>query len=362
MEVGLIGCGNASRLYLEGAKQFPFVRFIACADSISERARITAETFNIPKSCDVAHLLADPRIGVVLNLTDPQSHAEIGIAALEAGKHIYQEKPLAVELDDARRISEIATEQGLRIGCAPDSFLGAGLQTCREIIDQGLIGEPVACTAFMMCHGHEDWHPRPEFFYRRGGGPMFDMGPYYLTALVNFLGPIAGVAAFAKMHSKERSITRHGLHGNMIKVEVPTHVAGTMDFHCGVIGTIIMSFDVWDSNLPFIEIYGTDGTLSVPDPNTYGGPIRLFRSGGSSWIDIPITRLFASQSRGLGLADMIYGISHGLNHRATGDLAYHVLEVLHCFHQSALSGKRIALASSCARPDPLPRTFAFDEC
>lgn len=360
MNVGLIGCGSASGLYLDGSKQFDNVRFAACADLVHVKAQLTARAFNIPKVYRVEELLADPLVNIVLNLTHPQAHADIGIAALESGKHLYQEKPLAVELNDARLMSEIATKKGLRIGCAPDSFLGGGLQTCRELIDKGAIGEPVACTAFMLCHGHEDWHPSPDLFYRYGGGPMFDMGPYYLTALISLLGPIASVAASAKMTSNERVITSQPRYGQKIKVEVPTHIAGILNFVGGVVGTIIMSFDVWASELPSIEIYGTEGTLSVPDPNTYGGPVRLFSTRRKSWYEVPVTRRFSKQSRGLGLAEMIHAIRHGSVHRANDDLAYHVLEALHRFQDASLQGKQIALASTCLRPEPLPRIFQPD--
>ena len=231
------------------------------------------------------------------------------------------------------------------------------MQTCRELIDEGAIGEPVACTAFMLCHGHEDWHPSPDPFYRYGGGPMFDMGPYYLTALISLLGPIASVSASAKITSNERVITSKPRYGQKIRVEVPTHIGGLINFASGVVGTIVMSFDVWASQLPSIEIYGTEGTLSVPDPNTYGGPIRLFSTRRPGWIEVPVTRRFSKQSRGIGLADMICAIHRGSTHRASGDLAYHVLETLHCFHDASVQGKQFRLASTCSRPEPLPRNF-----
>jgi predicted dehydrogenase len=357
MNIGLIGCGSASRLYLDGSKQFDAVCFTACADLVRERAHEKADAFNIPKVCDVEELLDDPCVNIVLNLTDPQAHAQIGIAALEAGKHVYQEKPFAIELNDARMMSEIAVKKGVRIGCAPDSFLGAGLQTCRQLIDEGAIGEPFACTAFMMCHGHEDWHPSPDLFYRYGGGPMFDMGPYYLTALISLLGPIASVSASAKITLNERVITSKARYGQKIRVEVPTHISGLINFAGGVVGTIVTSFDVWASELPSIEIYGTEGTLSVPDPNTYGGPIRLFSTRRPGWIEVPVTRRFSKQSRGIGLADMICAIHDGSTHRASGDLAYHVLETLHCFHDASVEGKQLRLASTCSRPEPLPKNF-----
>lgn len=354
MNIGLIGCGSASGLYLEGCRQFDVLRIAACADLVPERARTRANEFNIPRICNVAELLADPDIDLILNLTEPQAHAEIGMAALASSKHLYQEKPLAVELKDARAILDLAAKLGLSIGCAPDSFLGAGMQTCRKLIDEGAIGEPVACTAFVLDHGHEDWHPNPDWLYGRGGGPMFDMGPYFLTALINLLGPIRRVTASAKVTSSERTITNQVTSGQKIKVTVPTHVSGVVDFVGGVVGTIVTSFDVWAAELPNIEVYGAEGTLSVPDPNTYGGPVRLFSNRHRQWVDVPLVGGFSSQSRGIGIADMVFESRRGRAHRANGELAYHVLETLHGFHDAALSGKHVELVSTCSRPEPLP--------
>jgi predicted dehydrogenase len=360
MNIGLIGCGNASRLYLEGCKQFNNLHFVACADLDQAKAQSRANDFNISTVCSVRELLDDQQVETVLNLTAPQAHAEIGIAVLESGKHLYQEKPLATRLEDARLMLEIATSKGLRLGCAPDTFLGGGLQTCRELIDEGRIGEIVGCSAFMMCHGHEDWHPTPEFFYRAGGGPMFDMGPYYLTALIMLLGPIRSVSAMTKMSSPQRVITEPSRFGQTIDVEVPTHVAGIIEFVDGSIASIVTSFDVWATELPSIEVYGTEGTLSVPDPNTYRGPIRLFSKGGSDWIEVPIKRNFTQQSRGLGLAEMDYAISRGCAHRANGEMAYHVLEALHLIHAASFEGRHFQLSSTCSRPSALPPKFPLE--
>jgi predicted dehydrogenase len=357
MNIGLIGCGSASQLYLEGCKQFNILHVTGCADLVEDKARARASEFNIPGVCGVEDLLSDSRVDTILNLTEPQAHAEIGMAALESGKNLYQEKPLAVELEDARLMLEIAEKRGLRIGCAPDSFMGGGLQTCRQLIDEGAIGEPVACTAFMMCHGHEDWHANPEFFYMRGGGPMFDMGPYYLTAMISLFGPIRRVTASAKVTSNERAIIHQARYGQKIKVEVSTHVAGIIDFVSGVVGTIITSFDVWASELPSIEVYGTEGTLSVPDPETYRGPVRLFSARLPHWVEVPMSREFTGQSRGIGLAEMAYAIRRGHAHRANGEMAYHVLDVMHCFHDASLEGRHIELTSTCSRPQPLPENL-----
>lgn len=354
MNVGLVGCGSASHLYLEGCKQFDILRVVACADLLEDRARARAAEFNIPRAYGVADLLSDARVDAVLNLTEPQAHAGIGIAALESGKHLYQEKPLAVELKDARSMLDIARERGLRVGCAPDTFMGGGLQTCRQLIDEGAVGEPVACTAFMLCHGHEDWHPNPESFYRRGGGPLFDMAPYYLTAFINLFGPVRRVTASAKVTSYERTITNRTRYGEKINVEIPTHVTGVIDFVSGVVGTIITSFDVWASELPSVEVYGTEGTLSVPDPNTFGGPVRLFSARHPHWVEVPVSRGPTRQSRGIGLADMAYAIQRGRPHRANGEMAYHVLDVMHSLLNASLERRHVEVNSTCGRPEPLP--------
>jgi predicted dehydrogenase len=345
---------------LEGCEQFDHLRIVACSDLLSERAQTRALEFNIPKVCTTAELLADSAIDLVLNLTEAQAHAEIGMAALESGKHLYQEKPLTVELEDALAMLEFAEQHNLLIGCAPDTFMGSGLQTCRKLIDEGAIGRPLACTAFVLDHGHEDWHPNPDSFYRRGGGPMFDMGPYYLTALINLLGPIGRVTASSKVMSFERIATSPASCGRKIPVTVPTHVNGILEFVSGVAGTIITSFDVWATQLPSIEVYGTEGTLSVPDPNTYDGPVRLFSRQQCCWLSVPLIRGFTGQCRGLGIAEMVRENSCGRVHRANGEMAYHVLEIMHAFENSSRSGKHIDLISTCSRPDPVPDSM-FDD-
>ncbi len=259
----------------------------------------------------MAELLADPEIEIVLNLTIPAAHAEVALAAIEAGKSVYNEKPLAVTREDGKRIVALARERNLRVGCAPDTFLGAGLQTCREVIDAGTIGEPVAATAFMLGHGPEGWHPDPDFYYQVGGGPMFDMGPYYLTALVSMLGPVRRVTGSARITSPERVIGSEPKRGQIIHVNTPTHLAGVMDFAQGAVGTLVTSFDVWGANVPRIEVYGTQGSLSVPDPNTFGGPVRLLRAGSKEWEEVPVTRPYAENSRGIGLADMATALRSG---------------------------------------------------
>ncbi|MFZ5825453.1 MAG: Gfo/Idh/MocA family protein [Bacillota bacterium] len=354
VKVGLIGCGNISATYLKNGKEFREFEIVACADLIPERAHACAAQFGVPRALAVSELLADPEIEVVLNLTVPAVHAEIALAAIAAGKSVFNEKPLAVTLTDGRQVLEAARARGVRVGCAPDTFLGAGLQTCRYLIDQGEIGTPLAATAFMMGSGPESWHPDPEFFYKAGAGPMFDMGPYYLTALITMLGPASRVTGSARISRPERTITSSARYGQKIKVETPTHVSGLIDFAAGPVATIITSFDVWRSQLPRIEIYGSAGVLSVPDPNHFGGPVRLLRAGQQEWQEVGLTHGSSSNSRGMGLADMCAALRAGRPHRASGDLALHVLEIMHAIHEASAEGRHVGLTTSCERPAGLP--------
>jgi predicted dehydrogenase len=354
LKVGLIGCGNISDVYLRNAGQLEGIEVVACADLVRDRAEAKAAAHAVPRACAPEELLADPEIAIVLNLTIPAVHAEIALAALAVGKSIYNEKPLAIRLEDGQRILETARAKGLRVGCAPDTFLGGAWQTARQLIDDGAIGRPVAATAFMTCHGHENWHPDPEFLYQIGGGPMFDMGPYYLTALVHLLGPVRRVTAAARITFPERTITSAPKRGRRIRVEVPTHVAGVLEFSSGAIGTIITSFDVWHANLPFIEIHGSTGSLSLPDPNAFGGTIRQRAAEDPAWRDVPLAFGLVENERGLGLADLARAIRSGRPHRASGELALHVLEVMHAFHEASRERRHVELATACDRPAPLP--------
>ena len=353
VKVGIVGCGYISGIYLQNGKRLEAIDIVAGSDLVPERAKARAEEYGI-RTCTNEDIYADPDIEIMLNLTTPNAHYEMAMEAIQAGKSVYNEKPLAISLEDGKKLVDAASKKRVLLGCAPDTFMGGGIQTCRKIIDDGLIGEPVASTAFMVCHGHESWHPDPEFYYKVGGGPMLDMGPYYLTALVNLVGPIRRVTGSARITFPERTITSEPKHGTKIEVEVPTHVAGVMDFHNGAVGTIITSFDVWGAHLPRIEIYGSEGTLSVPDPNTFGGPVKLLRAGSEEWEQVPLSHGYADNSRGLGVADMACALRSGRAHRANGDMAYHVLETMHAFHTASEMGRAIELESTCSRPEPLP--------
>ncbi len=351
--VGVVGCGNISSIYLENAKRLKSLNLLACADLDMSRAESRAAQFGI-SAVSVDAMLADPSIELIINLTIPAAHAEVARKALQAGKHVYNEKPLAVSRDDAKDLVELAHQRSLLLGGAPDTFLGGGLQTCRKLIDDGWIGTPVAATAFMLCHGHESWHPDPAFYYKRGGGPMLDMGPYYLSALVSLIGPVRRVTGAARITFPERTITSAPQYGATIGVEVPTHVAGILEFATGAIATLVTSFDVWAANVPTIEIYGTEGSLGVPDPNTYGGPVSLRRAGSAGWSEIPLTHGYTTNSRGIGVADMADALRRGRPHRASGDLTYHVLDIMTSIDDAARTGSHVELTSMCLRPSALP--------
>lgn len=356
VKIGVVGCGQISGAYFRRFPQFDMLECVACADLDMERARASAEEFGLQKACAVDELLADPDIRIVVNLTIPQAHHAVAMAALEAGKCVHGEKPLTVSREEGRDLLAAAEAKGLLVGSAPDTFLGGGIQTCRKLIDDGWIGTPVAATAFMLGHGHESWHPDPEFYYQAGGGPMFDMGPYYLTALVNLLGPVKRVTGSARISFPERTITSEKKRGKKIEVEVPTHVAGIMDFAGGAVGTIVTSFDVWGHTLPFIEVHGSLASLSVPNPNSFGGPVRI-RAGHDpegAWRDVPLTHVYTDNWRGIGVADMARALLSGRQHRANGALAYHVLEMMHAFHDASAAGVHVNLESTCRRPDALP--------
>ena len=327
---------------------------MACSDLVLERAQEQAEAYGVPKACSPEELLADEEVEIVLNLTVPVVHAEVSMRALEAGKHVYTEKPLAVSLEDGWRMLEVATERDLLIGCAPDTFLGGGLQTCRQVLDEGIIGEPVAVSALMLTHGPEDWHPNPDFYYQPGAGPMFDMGPYYLTALTTLMGPVRRVTGSARATFPERMITSEPLAGTTITVNTPTHVAGVMDFESGAVGTLVTTFDVWSESQSRIDLYGTEGTLSLPDPNFADGPVRLWRSDEDAWTEVPLTHPYSGNSRGIGLADMAQAVRSGRPPRASGELGMHVLDVIHAFLDSSERGEHVAVGSSFQRPEPLP--------
>ena len=354
--VGVIGCGNISAAYLTAAKKFPVLNIVALADANPAAAEARGAEFGLP-ACPVDALFTDPAVEIVLNLTVPKAHVEVGLKAIAAGKHVHSEKPLGVAVAEARTLIDAAAAKGLRVGCAPDTFLGGAHQTARRAVDEGLIGRPIGGTAFFMCPGHERWHPNPGFYYLAGGGPMLDMGPYYLTDLVNLLGPVASVSGVATRTRSERLVTSKPLAGARVPVEVPTHVTGTLTFASGAAVSITMSFDVSRHRHGPIELYGEAGSLIVPDPNYFGGKVE-FATASEDWREIPTQGPYADGNyRIVGLADMAQAIRSGRPHRASGELAFHVLEVMEAFQKSSDGGKSAPISSRPPRPAPLPPTL-----
>ncbi|MBN1517975.1 Gfo/Idh/MocA family oxidoreductase [Candidatus Sumerlaeota bacterium] len=360
MNVGIIGCGNISDAYLKAAAVFSGIRIAACSDINITAAESKAREYGI-SAAPVDVLLSDDTIDIILNLTTPQAHTEVNLKALQAGKHVHCEKPLAIDREDGRKVIDLAKEKGLMIGCAPDTFLGGGIQTCRKLIDDDKIGRIVAGTAFMMCHGHESWHPNPGFYYLKGGGPMFDMGPYYLTALVNLIGPIKSISAMSAMTFKERIATSKEQNGVVLPVEIPTHITGILEFHNGALVTLAMSFDVWRHSNHNIELHGEKGSLQVPDPNCFDGAVRIARPGDDDWQEVPLTHGYTDNMRVIGAADMASAIRNKRRNRCSGELAYHVLDVMQAFDESSIQGRRIVLEGTCEQPAALPTGLADGE-
>ncbi|CAN5904497.1 Gfo/Idh/MocA family oxidoreductase [soil metagenome] len=351
--LGIIGCGTISGAYFAATKKFPVLELRACADLDSAAAQKAAQAWNVEAE-SVDALLARDDVDIVLNLTIPQAHAEVTLAALAAGKHVHLEKPLALHTEEGRRVLTAADTADLRVSCAPDTFLGAGQQTCRRLVDDGALGRVVAGTAFMMNPGHESWHPNPGFYYLKGGGPVFDMGPYYLTSLVNLLGPVRRVSASAAMSYETRTATSEARRGETFPVEVPTHVSGSLEFHSGAIITLVMSFDVHHHTNHPIELHVEHGTLQVPDPNTFGGPVRLRKAGDDTWEDQALVNAYSDNMRGIGAADLAFALQTGRKPRCDSSLAFHVLETMQALHESSEQGRHIEIQSKPERPAPLP--------
>ena len=361
VNVGIVGCGNISDAYFNGSKKFDILNLVACADLDPARAAAKAAKYGLRACASVADLLKDPEVEIVVNLTVPKAHATVNTAALQAGKHAYCEKPFALNSADGAAVLALAKSKNLLVGSAPDTFFGAGIQTARAAVDSGAIGRPVAALAFMMCRGHESWHPSPQFYYEKGGGPMFDMGPYYLTALVNLLGPVKRVGGSTSAAFAERLITSQPFNGTRIPVETPTHLTGTLDFASGATATVVMSFDTWPYPLPCLLLYGTESTLEVPDPNNFNGPVRLRSKDGKTYDELPQAHT-SDRSRSAGVADMAYSILRRERaHRASGELAQHVVEIMEAFEKSSTTGRHVALTTTCARPAAVPASLAPNE-
>lgn len=360
VRAGIVGCGDISDAYLSN-DAFEVFEIVACSSRTRESAEAKAEEYGI-EALAIDELLADPEIEIVVNLTPPAAHAEVSLRALEAGNHVYTEKPLAATLAEAREILETARDRELLVGSAPDTVLGAGLQTCRALIDEGRIGEPVGATAIWAFNGHEHWHPDPDFFYQEGGGPLFDMGPYYLTALVFLLGPATRVTGAVTRASDERTITSEPRRGETIDVDVPTHEPGLVEFENGASATVLMTFDVAGSSMPTptFEIYGTEGTLRVPDPNCFAEPVGVLEAGSDEFEDVPFTHDYEA-GRGAGIADLANTLRSDWEHRTSGALAGHVMEIMDGIRSASDSGTHLDLEPDIDRPAPLPREFPAEE-
>jgi len=351
--IGIIGAGNISSQYLTAMRAFDGLKVLTIADARSDVAAAKAAEFGL-ESASVSSLLADPRIEIVVNLTIPRAHVDVGMAAIDAGKHVYGEKPLGITFAEGKRLLDAAAARGLRVGSAPDTFLGGGHQQARAVIDSGAVGEIIGGTAFFACPGHEYWHPDPAFYYDVGGGPVLDMGPYYITALVNLLGPVARVSAVSRTPLTERPIRSEPRRGELMPVRVHTHVTGTLQFHSGALINVTLSFDVpKHAHLPF-ELYGSAASLLVPDPNWFGGEVKLAQPRATDWESVPVTLPYADANyRSLGVADMALAIRNGRPHRASGELALHVLEVMEAFAIAADEERNVTMTTSAERPAPL---------
>ncbi|NMA47055.1 MAG: Gfo/Idh/MocA family oxidoreductase [Lentisphaerae bacterium] len=359
-KVGIVGCGMISDTYFKASQKFNMIEVVACSDIIPERARKKTELYGVPNMTN-DELFAMPEIEIVLNLTPPQVHSEIAIDTLNAGKHAYSEKPFGVDADDAAKVIALGKAKNLRVGCAPDTFLGAGQQTARKLLDDGWIGKPLCGTAMVMGRGPEKW-PQAPFFYDYGAGPMLDLGPYYMTALVNLLGPAKSVTAVTTKGFDFRTFGPEVAEQYQDKykpfdpypVTVTTHLTGVVEFVCGAVITVVASFDVYKHGHRPIEIYGTEGSMQVPDPNTFGGPVAVCRKGQKEWQEVPLSHVYAENSRSIGAADMAIALRNNRPHRVNGELANHVLDIMLSFDKSSKAGRKIELGTTCQRPKALP--------
>ncbi|MBY2919032.1 Gfo/Idh/MocA family protein [Rhizobium leguminosarum] len=364
LRIGVVGCGNISLAYMRNAPLFRGVEIIACADLNADAAKRRAAEFDL-RAADVDSLIDDRNIDLILNLTIPAAHFDVSMRALSAGKHVFTEKPLGVTAAEGRRLVDAAAVKGLMLGSAPDTFLGAAGRHARRQMEAGAIGKPVTGTAFMMGRGMEHWHPDPGFYYQAGAGPVMDMGPYYLTMMVNLMGPIRRVQAVATSGQDERLITAEGpKQGTTFKVGTPTSVLSLLEFDCGATVTFGASWDVFrHSNHP-IELHGTEGSLRLPDPDNFGGSVAL-SSRGAPWqetdtsgklfgaVNWPIAAPDRANYRMLGLADLARAIIEGRAPRASGDLALHVLEVMEAILRAGETGVAQTIPGIVAQPKEL---------
>ncbi|PWD51294.1 oxidoreductase [Serinibacter arcticus] len=365
--VGVVGLGVILDAYLATLADHPGVRIAAVADLDPDRARAVAERTGA-RAVAVAELMASDEVGTVLDLTTPGAHAEVALAAAAHGKNHYGEKPLAATLADAREVVGATTAAGTVLGCAPDTVLGTGIQTARAAVEAGRIGRPTAAVATWLSPGHEAWHPQPDFYYARGGGPVLDMGPYYLTSLVHLLGPVVAVSGAASRLRDTRTIATGPRAGAVIDVEVPTHVAGTLVHANGAISTVTVSFDAVGTHARPIEVHGEEGSLAIPDPNRFDGDVELLARGTRDWVTLEPSAGFVDASRGIGLLEMVEAAgleaassassASSDTPRASGGVALHVMEIMTALLDSAETGRRIDLTTAPLVPPVVPLTPA----
>lgn len=353
--IGVVGCGTILGQYLATFERISSLRPVAVADIDAARARAVADAHPGVRPLSVAELCADPLVEVVLNLTIPAAHADVALQAVAAGKHVYGEKPLAVTTAEACTVLQAAAAAGVRVGCAPDTVLGTGTQTARKAIDDGAVGSPIAATATMVTPGHERWHPNPDFYYAPGGGPLFDMGPYYVSSLVTLLGPVASVIGAASRTRSVRTIDSGPRRGETVPVSTETHVTGVLVHASGVLSTLVMSFDAVATRASPIEVHGNLGSLVVPDPNRFDGDVLLHSLAVRDWQTLPVSAGYEAASRGYGLADLV-ATPIGQDPRAGGQLAFHVLDIMESLLSSARTGQAVTVTSTCPRPAPVPLT------
>ena len=350
--VGVVGCGTISHPYLRNLSSFPDVRVVACTDLDLDRAKVVAEQYDVPVVGGLDVVMNQPDVEIVLNLTIPAAHMDVSAAAVAAGKHVYSEKPLALDPARGAMLLADAAAARLRVGSAPDTFLGAGLQSAYRLIAQGAIGVPLSAVTLMQGPGPQSWHPAPEFFFQQGAGPLFDMAPYYLTALAAAFGPVSRVVATTRTAQAERVIGSGPRTGTRFAVDVPTHVSALLDFASGPTATSIFSFDSPLDRQDFFEITGTEATLAVPNPNNFSGESRLRRSGEKEWTPMPETGV--AVGRGMGVLDLARAIRTGGPERSGGTGALHVVDVMTAVIRSAERSEFIALDTTFPTPEPLP--------
>ena len=359
LRVGIIGCGNISTAYLQLASMFKGYDIVAVADINMDNARARAAEFDV-RAQTVDDLLAAADVDLVINLTIPAAHVDVSRAILKAGKHVYSEKPFVLSLAEAQELGDIAKAEGVRIGSAPDTFMGGSHQLARNLIDAGAIGKVTSGTAVVMSSGMEDWHPNPDFFFQKGGGPILDLGPYYICNLVQLLGPVQKVTSFTGMASDTRTIQNGPRNGETVPVETPTTIHSVLSFESGAIITLLASWDVWASNHPIMELYGSEGTMGVPDPNFFGGILTVTERSGDpvekSWdhpFSVPNFEETQANYRGAALADMALAIAEGRPHRCNDEFATHVVEVMTAILEAGETGTVMTMTTTCSKPDVL---------